>query len=145
ERGLIKCTGRKEIVGRPMLFGTSDEFLKVFNLSSIKDLPPLEAFQPSREVVQGGPTRMAEGSDDLVDIEQYIADNAGGEDEGAAEILDEDRGSKVEDDHDRVDFSAESSESDDEAALLEHVANELHGTDESVIESERPFGATKSS
>ncbi len=78
ERGLIKCTGRKEIIGRPMLFGTNDEFLKVFNLSSIKDLPPLEAFQPSRDVMQGAMDRIDEGGDDgeLVDVEQYIADNA---------------------------------------------------------------------
>jgi len=74
ERDLVKCVGRKEIVGRPMLFGTSDEFLKVFNLSSIKDLPPLESFQPSREMVQGAMERI-EGQDELVDVEEYIADN----------------------------------------------------------------------
>ena len=77
ERDLIKCTGRKEIVGRPMLFGTTDEFLKVFNLSSVKDLPPLESFQPSRELVQGARERLAEGQDDLVDVESYIAEQMG--------------------------------------------------------------------
>ncbi len=81
ERELIKCVGRKEIVGRPMLFGTRDEFLKVFNLSSIKDLPPLESFQPSREVTQGAAERL-EAGDDLVDVEEYIADNTVGEYEG---------------------------------------------------------------
>lgn len=77
ERDLIKCTGRKEIVGRPMLFGTTDEFLKVFNLSSVKDLPPLESFQPSRELVQGARERIAEGQDDAVDVESYIAEQMG--------------------------------------------------------------------
>lgn len=82
ERDLIKCVGRKEIVGRPMLFGTSDEFLKVFNLSSVKDLPPLESFQPAREMVQGAMEKL-EGGDELVDVEEYIADNTGGEYEGS--------------------------------------------------------------
>ncbi|MBM4250924.1 MAG: SMC-Scp complex subunit ScpB [Deltaproteobacteria bacterium] len=83
ERDLIKCVGRKEIVGRPMLFGTTDQFLTVFNLSSIKDLPPLESFQPSREMVQGAMARIEGGSaDDLVDVEEYIADNTRGEYDG---------------------------------------------------------------
>jgi segregation and condensation protein B len=74
ERSLVRCVGRKEVVGRPMLFGTTDEFLKVFNLSSIKDLPPLEAFQPSRETMQGAMSKI-DGEEGPVDIEQYIADN----------------------------------------------------------------------
>ncbi len=78
ERELIKCVGRKEIVGRPMMFGTTDEFLKVFNLSSIKDLPPLESFQPSREMVQGALDKLGEG-DTPVDVEEYIAESTGAE------------------------------------------------------------------
>jgi segregation and condensation protein B len=78
ERELIKCVGRKEIVGRPMMFGTTDEFLKVFNLSSIKDLPPLESFQPSREVVQGAMEKLDQG-EDQVDVEEYIAESTAAE------------------------------------------------------------------
>jgi segregation and condensation protein B len=74
ERDLVKCVGRKEVVGRPMLFGTSDEFLKVFNLNSIKELPPLESFQPAPEAMQGAREKI-EGENDEVDIEQYISDN----------------------------------------------------------------------
>ncbi|WP_058307537.1 SMC-Scp complex subunit ScpB [Gracilibacillus massiliensis] len=40
-RALIEEIGRKEGVGRPILFGTTVEFLTYFGLSSIKDLPPL--------------------------------------------------------------------------------------------------------
>ena len=83
ERELIKCVGRKEIVGRPMMFGTTDEFLKVFNLSSIKDLPPLESFQPSREVVQGAMEKLDEG-EAPVDVEDYIAESTAGEYESDA-------------------------------------------------------------
>ncbi|NBX25562.1 MAG: SMC-Scp complex subunit ScpB [Planctomycetes bacterium] len=39
ERRLIRITGRAEELGRPMLYGTTTEFLKVFGLSRIEDLP----------------------------------------------------------------------------------------------------------
>ena len=39
EHKLIEIVGRKEAVGKPALFGTTDEFLKRFNISSIEDLP----------------------------------------------------------------------------------------------------------
>ena len=37
--GLIQVVGRKDTVGRPFLYGTTDEFLKKFQLSDIADLP----------------------------------------------------------------------------------------------------------
>lgn len=40
-RGLIQEVGRREVIGRPIVFGTTDRFLKVFGLSSLADLPPL--------------------------------------------------------------------------------------------------------
>jgi segregation and condensation protein B len=41
ERRLIRISGRAEELGRPMLYGTTHEFLKVFGLSSPDDLPAL--------------------------------------------------------------------------------------------------------
>ena len=41
--GLIQVVGRKETVGRPFLYGTTDEFLKKVQLSSIEDLPDYTA------------------------------------------------------------------------------------------------------
>src|SRR3989338_3348078 len=52
ERDLICCVGRKEIPGKPMLFGTTDEFLRVYRLAALKELPSLESFQPRRETMQ---------------------------------------------------------------------------------------------
>ena len=37
--GLIEVVGRKDTVGKPVLFGTTDEFLKRFQISSLSDLP----------------------------------------------------------------------------------------------------------
>ena len=37
--GVIEIVGRKDAVGRPVLFGTTDAFLKRFQISSLEDLP----------------------------------------------------------------------------------------------------------
>ena len=39
ERGLIEAKGRLDAPGRPMLYGTSTNFLRCFGLSSLSDLP----------------------------------------------------------------------------------------------------------
>ena len=41
-RGLIQEIGRMETPGRPMLFGTTPDFLNYFGISSLQDLPPLD-------------------------------------------------------------------------------------------------------
>ena len=48
DMGLIKIVGRAEIVGRPMLYGTTRKFLDVFGLADLTDLPPMEALQIRR-------------------------------------------------------------------------------------------------
>ncbi len=40
-KGLIREVGRKDTVGRPILFGTTDEFLSHFGLEDLDSLPPL--------------------------------------------------------------------------------------------------------
>jgi len=39
EKNLIAITGRAETVGRPLLYGSTDEFLKYFGLNNLTDLP----------------------------------------------------------------------------------------------------------
>jgi segregation and condensation protein B len=39
---LVKITGRAEVLGRPLLYGTTKKFLEVFGLNSLKDLPKAE-------------------------------------------------------------------------------------------------------
>jgi segregation and condensation protein B len=41
EKGLVKIVGRSDAIGRPYLYGTTDEFLKNFGFSSLKDLPEI--------------------------------------------------------------------------------------------------------
>ena len=40
-KGLIEEQGRLELPGRPLLYGTTENFLKCFNISSIDELPPI--------------------------------------------------------------------------------------------------------
>ena len=44
-KGLVKIVGRAEVLGRPMLYGTTRRFLEVFGLNSLKDLPKVEEFK----------------------------------------------------------------------------------------------------
>jgi len=41
-KGLVKIVGRAEVLGRPMLYGTTKKFLEIFGLNSLKDLPRIE-------------------------------------------------------------------------------------------------------
>lgn len=52
-RGLIEEVGRAETVGRPVLFGTTFEFLHQFGLSSLQDLPPMEGLSLPGKPVNG--------------------------------------------------------------------------------------------
>lgn len=44
EKGLIRIIGKKEVPGRPLLYGTTALFLEHFGLNSLRDLPPLSQY-----------------------------------------------------------------------------------------------------
>ena len=46
EMNLVKIVGRAEEVGRPMLYGTTSHFLRVFGLGTLADLPGIESLPP---------------------------------------------------------------------------------------------------
>lgn len=53
DRNLIEMSGRSELPGRPILYSTTSQFLQLFGVSSIKDLPPLSEIEnmvPTSEV-----------------------------------------------------------------------------------------------
>lgn len=45
EMGLLRIVGRADVVGRPMLYGTTKRFLDVFGLANLDDLPPMETLK----------------------------------------------------------------------------------------------------
>ncbi len=48
-KALVKMTGRAEVIGRPMQYGTTKKFLEVFGLNSLKDLPSIEELKKPSE------------------------------------------------------------------------------------------------
>ena len=66
ERGFIDELGRAETPGRPILYGTTLEFLRCFGLKSLEDLPPL----PEKEIHEES------GEDKPLDIiEEFVNEN----------------------------------------------------------------------
>jgi len=52
EKRLIRILGKKDIPGRPLIYGTSREFLEVFGLKDLKSLPTLKEIQALDDVPQ---------------------------------------------------------------------------------------------
>lgn len=50
QKELLEERGRLELPGRPLLYGTTETFLRCFQLSSIKDLPPPPAGEDTGEI-----------------------------------------------------------------------------------------------
>ncbi len=73
DRKFIKIVGRKETLGRPLLYGTTQEFLRHFGLSHLSELPVIEVAKDvlpnQQETVQELPFDSQENSD------QPVADN----------------------------------------------------------------------
>ncbi len=74
ERDLVACVGRKEDSGRPMLFGTTTEFMRVFRIQSLNDLPPLSAFQPASAAILDAFQKIEQPDYDI-DVEDFIGDD----------------------------------------------------------------------
>jgi segregation and condensation protein B len=52
DKGLIETCGRLDAPGRPMLYGTTDKFLRVFGLNSVDELPEVELLRASDEQME---------------------------------------------------------------------------------------------
>ena len=82
ERGLVKISGRKQVVGRPFLYSTTREFLDRFGLKDLTDLPKVEdmaealGFEPSLAAAEQMP--LAEQA--ATPEDQYVLEGTGAED-----------------------------------------------------------------
>jgi len=74
-RGMIKITGRKNIAGRPFLFGTTNRFLEVFGLERLADLPPLKDLESLDEGQL--PTMLRQQAGEDLCIEEEPTENEG--------------------------------------------------------------------
>jgi segregation and condensation protein B len=78
EKDLITIKGRAEVVGRPMLYGTTDSFLEYLGINSAEDLPTLKAID---EIIKHSPPEGVTQSDMdfFEEINQMKAKAAAGE------------------------------------------------------------------
>jgi segregation and condensation protein B len=93
EKRLVRIVGRKEVVGKPFLYGTTREFLVHFGLNSLKDLPPLEEFEETfGSMVEGGGEGGGGGEPGILegreDREEQILREAAAIEEAAADAPD---------------------------------------------------------
>lgn len=92
ERRLVKIVGKKDVAGRPMLYGTSVEFLQYFGLKDLSSLPTLKEFQEldagENTMVEDLPERESGESEPLQEEAAEAldaADTAQAEGEGSAD------------------------------------------------------------
>jgi segregation and condensation protein B len=83
EKNLIKIVGRAEVIGRPMLYGTTKTFLEVFGLASLDDLPRVEELRTPEE-------QQADQDDDAQQDEELPFDEKPQESEDVDEDDDDD-------------------------------------------------------
>lgn len=61
ERGLVRVVGKKDVPGRPLLYGTTRKFLEAFGFSSLSELPSLRDIQ---EILAERGEGVAEGEEE---------------------------------------------------------------------------------
>ncbi len=72
ELGVIEPVGRKDAVGKPVLFGTTDEFLKRFQISSLDELPDYEELLTKIQLIRGEDVN----DDYLYHKDEYVDESA---------------------------------------------------------------------
>jgi segregation and condensation protein B len=75
ERRLVRMVGRKEAPGRPILYGTTKEFLEVFGLPDVEALPPLRDLGEMADVLRA--QEGDAGATDAPPVEDGAPDAAG--------------------------------------------------------------------
>ena len=89
---LIKIVGRKEVPGRPYLYGTTKKFLEYFGLKSLDNLPSLEEFSSLQPADDGKPSGVDESVveknvDEVVaEVQENGAQDEAGSQEPAEEV-----------------------------------------------------------
>jgi segregation and condensation protein B len=76
ERRLVKIVGKKDVPGKPMMYGTTPEFLQYFGLMDLSALPTLKEFQEleaGEEIMEEAPEASGEVAEDT---EQFTQDEA---------------------------------------------------------------------
>jgi segregation and condensation protein B len=120
ERDVIKIIGKRDDVGRPMLYATSNEFLALFGLKSLRDLPTLREFAEltpeSRDIYERRIGEPLPGQGQGMDLETHYEARAESEEDAEPASADEGGGPSDEDTEPAGAQSGESSDTDPPSA-----------------------------
>lgn len=122
---LIEVVGRKDAVGKPLLYGTTDEFLKRFDLQSIEDLPDYDELIERIKVIHAdeNKTDALYGSTEIIP-EEELADSK----------------AKQQAEAEKINNSTETKEEQPEAPIVEETVKEVKeetvNTEESSFEQD---------
>jgi segregation and condensation protein B len=98
ERDVIKIIGKRDDVGRPMLYGTTNGFLELFGLKSLRDLPTLKEFAElspeSRDIYERRIGEPLPGQGQGMDLETHYEAKPSADEADESEELD-DEGSEA--------------------------------------------------
>jgi segregation and condensation protein B len=114
EKGLIKIMGRKELPGRPLVYGTTKRFLEVFDLKNLNSLPKLKEIKDFA-ADQYEPTIMNRGTSDEVGADE---EDSLPSDDRSAEVSETEAGAgemQEEPTESEVNGISESAETEDDA------------------------------
>ncbi|MDP3939302.1 MAG: SMC-Scp complex subunit ScpB [Deltaproteobacteria bacterium] len=137
ERKLVKIMGRKDVPGRPIIYGTTRQFLEHFNLPDLSQLPTLREFaEPTGGHARPDGSEGEEGGDDDSDDESFARTTAGAEGDDEASIeAEEETGDEARGDAQEAagDESDEGEGSDKEEHDEEGLDNEGYDVDEEEV------------
>jgi segregation and condensation protein B len=134
EKRLITTAGRKEVIGRPILYRTSKQFLIRFGLSDLDELPSLKEFEQLAQAALGSDEGIAPveppetGAAVSADENVLMAQNS--DDNDLAEL--------AEDTREQHPFQDAVPEASSQAIEPESVEQESHSQSESGTETEAP-------
>ena len=103
ELGVIEPVGRKDAVGKPVLFGTTDKFLKRFQISSLDELPDYDELINKIQLIHGN----KQNDDYLYKKDVYVEETATTEDDKIPETSDKDVKSNYDNDFELPDIEDE--------------------------------------
>jgi segregation and condensation protein B len=83
DKRLITTAGRKEVIGRPILYKTSKEFLMRFGLSDLEELPSLKEFEALAREALGSDEGVAPSGEDYREGEAVAEQNVAADGEAA--------------------------------------------------------------
>jgi len=130
EKRLITTAGRKAVIGRPILYRTSKQFLMRFGLSDLEELPSLKEFEQLAQAALGSDEGIAS-----IEPEDATQTDSGGEIAAPAELIADAREAVVE--GESIDLSVEqSAEAELGGTPAESAAEVFADSDEPISDSQ---------